>query len=250
MPKAQELWKQASELAAEATWQELLDSLSSLGGDESTLPPSEPQSALAALARTWREAGATSRGADALAAACLAAGGRLATPEGAAAKLSQLRRLLPGQDVVALAQRDPRALTLARPETVVANLCSLAMVLADAGVDPVAFAAQHPPLLWAEGLDAKLAVCVACLRRWSPKSDPALVLEEFPELLERVPRHYAQHEFFQLPLDIQNAMAVGGGGGGTHYKSWSGDEQPDGEDDGDGGEDDRGGWRHVDNSTD
>jgi hypothetical protein len=247
VPEAQELWAQAARQAAQATRLELQESLESLslGSDA---PPTEPQAAHAALVRTWREAGAASRGADALATACLAAGGRLATPEGAAAKLSQLRRLLPGQDVVALAQREPRALTLARPEKVVANLCSLAMVLADAGVDPVAFAAQHPALLWADGLDAKLAVCVACLRRWSPRSDPALVLEEFPELLERVPRHYANHDFFELPIDVQNAMAVGGGGGGTHYRSWSGDEQPDVE--GDGGEDDQGGWQHSDNNTD
>ena len=253
LPEAHELWQQAAAQAAQATRQELLDSLSSFGADapSDAVPQASQAAARAALLQFWREAGAAPRGAEALSAACVAAGGRLATCEGAAAKLSQLRRLLPGQDCVALAQREPRVLSLARPDAVVANLTLLAVALSDSGVDPVAFAAQHPPLLWADALDAKLAVCIACLRRWSPRSNAALIIEEFPDLVERVAKHYAKHEFFELPLDIQNAMAVGGGGGGTHYKSWSGDETPDaegGEDDG--SEDDRGGWRHVDNNTD
>ena len=250
LPEAHELWQQAAAQAAQATRQELLDSLS-VGGADAPLD-SSPQASRAALLQFWREAGVAPRGAEALSSACVAAGGRLATAQGAAAKLSQLRRLLPGQDCVALAQREPRVLSLARPETVVANLTALAVALSDSGVDPVAFAAQHPPLLWADGLDGKLAVCIACLRRWSPRSNAALIIEEFPDLVERVAKHYAKHEFFELPLDIQNAMAVGGGGGGTHYKSWRGDEEPDAEQGGedDGGEDDRGGWRHVDNNTD
>ena len=251
LPEAHELWQQAAAQAAQATRQELLDSLSFSTRGSDAPPDAAPHASHAALLQFWREAGAAPRGAEALSSACVTAGGRLATCEGVAAKLSQLRRLLPGQDCVALAQREPRVLSLARPEAVVANLTSLAVALSDSGVDPVAFAAQHPPLLWADALDAKLAVCIACLRRWSPRSNAALIIEEFPDLVERVAKHYAKHEFFELPLDIQNAMAVGGGGGGTHYKSWSGDETPDaegGEDDG--SEDDHGGWRHVDNNTD
>jgi hypothetical protein len=250
LPEAHELWQQAAAQAAQATRQELLDSLSLSVAPDAT-PQASQAAAHATLLQFWREAGVAPRGAEALSAACVAAGGRLATAQGAAAKLSQLRRLLPGQDCVALVQREPRVLSLARPEAVVANLTALAVALSDSGVDPVAFAVQHPPLLWADALDAKLAVCIACLRRWSPRSNAALIIEEFPDLVERVAKHYATHEFFELPLDIQNAMAVGGGGGGTHYKSWSGDETPDAEGgDDDGGEDDRGGWRHVDNNTD
>lgn len=253
LPEAHALWAEAAAQATEATRRELLESLSlSFRGGEAAAAEEEADAARDALARAWTEAGASSRGADALAAACLAAGGRLATPSGCVAKLAQLRRLLPGQDCVALVQREPRALTLARPELVVANLVALSRVFAPSGVDPLALVEQHPALLWIDELDAKLVTCFACLRSWSPRSDPALVLEEFPALIESIQR-YADKEFFQLPLYIQNAMAVGGGGGGTHYRSWSGDEQPDtegNEADEDGGEDDRGGWQHADNNTD
>ena len=109
-------------------------------------------------------------------------------------------------------------------------------------------AQEHPPLLMAPGLGASIGAALRLLRGWSPRSDPEAILELNPALILRLPKYYEGKEFFQLPIDVQNVMAVGGGaspcalpaprstaadagrrhvtppgGGGTHYRSWSGE---------------------------
>ena len=220
VPEAAELLARAKRLAADATRRELLESLGGAASGSGAAAPDEL--AREGVLRTWREAGAPAADAARLAAACFAAGGRLATPDGAAAKLSQLRRMMPGADVLALVARDERVLARTDASTVVANLTALAVALP--GVDPVALAVAHPPLLWADELRDKLAVCLERLAHWSPRSDAALIIEAHPALVERVREYYADKDFHELPMELQNAMAVGGGGGGVHYKSWSGGE--------------------------
>ena len=48
------------------------------------------------------------------------------------------------------------------------------------------------------------------------------VLADNLHFLRRVPDYYTEKEFGDLPIDIANSMTVGGGGGGTYFKSWSG----------------------------
>ena len=67
----------------------------------------------------------------------------------------------------------------------------------------------------APSLSASVASALRLLRGWSPRSDPAAILELSPGLILRLPRYYDGFEFFQLPIDVQNVMAVGGGGGGA-----------------------------------
>jgi hypothetical protein len=223
VPEASKLLTRATRLAEAATRQELLDSLlTATGGASAPLSAADAALGREALLRVWTERGASAPAAERLANACEAAGGRLATAAGAAAKLSQMRRLLPGTDVVALAARDDRVLTRTNASSVVQNLCSVAVALPR--VDPVALLAEHPPLLWAEDLAQKLETCMNCFRRWSPTSDVQQLIEAHPALIERIPAFYAGFDFFQLPLELQNAMAVGGGGGGVHYRSWGGFE--------------------------
>jgi hypothetical protein len=222
VPEARALLKRATRLAEAATRQELLDSLPSLDAP-GTPPPGGAQLAREGLVRAWREEGLSVAEAERVASACEAAGGRLCTGDGAAAKLSQLRRLLPGVDVVRLVARDDRVLTRTQAAQVVQNLTVVAIAMQR--VDPVGLLASHPPLLWCEDMEAKLTLCLARLRVWTRgTSDVELLLEANPQLVERVPAYYAQAEFFQLPLEIQNMMVVGGGGGGVVYRSWGGFE--------------------------
>jgi hypothetical protein len=223
VPEARVLLKRATRLAEAATRQELLDSLPSLEAPGTPPPPGGAQLAREGLVRAWQEEGLSAADAARVASKCEAAGGRLSTGDGAAAKLSQLRRLLPGVDVVRLVARDERVLTRTQAAQVVRNLTVVAVAMQR--VDPVALLASHPPLLWCEDMEAKLSVCLARLRVWTRgTSDVEALLEANPQLVERVPQYYAQAEFFQLPLEIQNMMVVGGGGGGVVYRSWGGFE--------------------------
>jgi len=141
------------------------------------------------------------------------------------AKLEQLQRLLPGVDVFALSGREPRLLSLTTSANVVTNLLAIRKALPQ--VQNVAVLGEScPSLLWAEpeSLRESLSVSLTCLRRWSPKSDAALIMENHPELIERIHRFYERADFHELPLELQNSMAVGGGGGGTSWQSWRGSQ--------------------------
>ncbi len=221
VPEARRLLRQALRQAEAATRQELLESLTASTGMGAAAASSQLEHE--GLVRALQEVGLSAAAAERLAAACEAAGGRLATADGAAAKLSQLRRLLPGVNVVAMVQRDARALTQTDAALAVRNLTTLAVAMP--AIDPASLCAAYPPLLWYEDdLEGKLRVALAMLRKWSPKSDAQQIVEAHPHLIDRIARFYVGAEFFQLPLELQNAMAVGGGGGGTHYRSWGGFE--------------------------
>ena len=50
----------------------------------------------------------------------------------------------------------------------------------------------------------------------------AQVLADNLWMLHRVPDYYSNATFNELPVDIQNTMTIGGGGGGFAFKSWGG----------------------------
>ena len=79
-----------------------------------------------------------------------------------------------------------------------------------------------PALLLEDDLRAKTEQTLNCFRSWSPSSDAARVVESNPMMILRVPRFYAVREYFELPIDVQNTMAFGGGGGGQTWRHWNG----------------------------
>ena len=177
-----------------------------------------------ALERFWVGEGCKVRDAAQLADFCISEGGRVSEPDALCARLERWRRVLPGVSIAAIATRFPH---IVAADIAIAIQCMLALSrVLGRNVDVLALVEAHPPLLWAGGQYVEEAATTAMqhLQRWSPRSDPSAILENYPELILRIPKYYADMEFFQLPLQIQNVMAVGGGGGGTHYRSWAGDD--------------------------
>ena len=115
--------------------------------------------------------------------------------------------MLPGVSIAAVAQRHSDVLT-ADIGAAIRNILALARVFTS--LDVMTLVEAHPPLLWAEAgtVEANAEEAIRLLRAWSPRSDPQLILEAYPEFIVRLPRYYGQHEFFQLPIEIQNAMAA------------------------------------------
>lgn len=41
-------------------------------------------------------------------------------------------------------------------------------------------------------------------------------------MVDRIATRYADKDFDDLPVEVQNTMQIGGGGGGHSWRSWSG----------------------------
>lgn len=57
-----------------------------------------------------------------------------------------------------------------------------------------------PSLLWADDVGACAKQTIALLRKWGPRSDVTVILETYPEMIIRIPKYYANTEFFELPV--------------------------------------------------
>lgn len=218
LPEAEELYARAVKLAEEQTRRELLQSLASEagpGGADAGAPSSALRVEEEALLRVWLDEGVKQTTAVRLAARCIMLGGPQADADALFARLERWRRVLPGASVKRIVERDDALLT-ADISLAIRNVLALTTALPK--LDVVKLVEDQPSLLWAEDVGANAQVAMRLLRGWSPKSDPQVILENYPELIQRLPKYYDGFEFFQLPIEIQNVMAVGSGGGGTQNK--------------------------------
>mmetsp|Transcript_7069 Transcript_7069/g.19969 ORF Transcript_7069/g.19969 Transcript_7069/m.19969 type:complete len:257 (-) Transcript_7069:446-1216(-) len=135
------------------------------------------------------------------------------------AKLQRLRRLLPEVDVVKMAVKDPRVLQM---DIAAATQNLVDLVQALPGQDISAAITGFPAALAMPDLRRRLDITLDRLHFWSHRSIVPMVLADNLWMLHRVPDYYSNATFDQLPMDIQNTMTIGGGGGGFHFKSWGG----------------------------
>jgi len=136
------------------------------------------------------------------------------------ARLQRLRRLLPEADVLKIATSEPQVLKMDLGQAT-SNLVLLTQAMPSMEVAAVIEA--FPRVLLMEDLKRRLEVCIERLAFWSPRSIASQVLADNPSFLHRIPEYYsAADSFSSLPVDIQNSMAIGGGGGGFAFRSWSG----------------------------
>eukprot|EP00873_Tetraselmis_striata_P001722 jgi/Tetstr1/421986/TSEL_001231.t2 len=172
------------------------------------------------LQHFWREEGLANEAAIAQLVEQLTRDGAEPSMDALYARLQRLRRLLPEADVLKIATSEPQVLKMDLGQAT-SNLVLLTQAMPSMEVAAVIEA--FPRVLLMEDLKRRLEVCIERLAFWSPRSIASQVLADNPSFLHRIPEYYsAADSFSSLPVDIQNSMAIGGGGGGFAFRSWSG----------------------------
>ncbi|KAG1666230.1 hypothetical protein FOA52_011530 [Chlamydomonas sp. UWO 241] len=137
------------------------------------------------------------------------------------AKLSRLRRILPGVDVVALVAADPRVLSCSI-EGALLNM--IALVEGLPGKDVVSLVSSRPRLLWLDDVRGRLAKSVGKLMSVHPSGDARVVTDiiaDNPGLLWRIPDYYMEARLIdEFPIEIQNMMVLSDAGIGFLHKYW------------------------------
>lgn len=67
-------------------------------------------------------------------------------------------------------------------------------------LDVIKLAEATPSLLWTDDVATCATRTVDLIRKWSPRSDALIIVETYPELIIRIPKYYANCDFFELPV--------------------------------------------------
>eukprot|EP01025_Chloroclados_australasicus_P026637 TRINITY_DN2644_c1_g1_i3.p1 TRINITY_DN2644_c1_g1~~TRINITY_DN2644_c1_g1_i3.p1 ORF type:complete len:236 (-),score=10.58 TRINITY_DN2644_c1_g1_i3:370-1077(-) len=135
-------------------------------------------------------------------------------------QLHQLQVLMPGINFVHLVAQHPNALII-EPWELVDRLLLIRRYMEN--IDAVEFACQEPRLLTCDRLQERLEMCGNVLKGVLPSQYTLKyvkkIIKENPQFVFRLERFQGK-SFSELPMDVQNQLAIAGGGGGASYKSW------------------------------
>eukprot|EP00803_Ostreobium_quekettii_P002926 evm.model.scf_229.6 EVM.evm.TU.scf_229.6 scf_229:64847-65602(-) len=136
-----------------------------------------------------------------------------------ASKLERLEGILPDVDVIELLAKDASLLDVDL-YLAVHNMVALCDHLQGNSVTGVI--SSCPKLLRCTDLDGQLCRVMQKLESLLPRWKRTMLVNlvsEYPELIFRLHLHLDK-SFSELPIDIQNVLAIGGGGGGSLFRSW------------------------------
>ncbi|KAF8070915.1 TPS5 [Scenedesmus sp. PABB004] len=213
---------EAQELAQQQTMAALMSSWQADGGSSAEGAEPDPPGALEAFLVEAGLSGATAARlvreleADADFAPCL----RLQT---LAQRLAAVSRALPGADAAAMVAAEPRLLLTSSAQLVEA-LVTLVLGLPP-GRDVAAVAAECPKLLVLDDLPRRLRAAERKLVELHPSHSPEVVaalLADNPALIWRMAYYEAARALDDLPVELQNAMVLGGKGLGFLQTYWRG----------------------------